>query len=123
MGADRLWRSAGPRLLDQGPRILWAGTAVAERENGRDSARVKIFLYFIGKPKDPHANAMAQDFLERAARYVPAEMREIRPERLDLWSRHPAARKIMMDPAGSAMDSAGFTRLIANAQMEGRDLV
>jgi len=84
---------------------------------------VKILLYFIGKPKDPHANAMAQDFLERAARYVPAEMREIRPERLDLWSRHPSARKILMDPAGSAMDSAGFTRLIAKAQMEGRDLV
>ena len=84
---------------------------------------MKIFLYFIGKPKDPHANAMAQDFLGRAARYVPAEMREIRPERLDLWSRHPSARKILMDPAGSAMDSAGFTRLIAKAQMEGRDLV
>ena len=30
---------------------------------------MKIFLYFIGKPKDPHANAVAEDFLGRAARY------------------------------------------------------
>jgi len=39
---------------------------------------VKIYLYFIGKPKDPHANAIAADFLGRASRYCPCEMREIR---------------------------------------------
>ena len=44
-----------------------------------DCARVKIYLYFIGKPKDPHANAVAEDFLGRAARYARTEMREIRP--------------------------------------------
>ena len=25
---------------------------------------MKIFLYFIGKPKDPHANALAADFVD-----------------------------------------------------------
>ena len=84
---------------------------------------MKIYLYFIGKPKDAHANAIAADFVGRAARYSPCEMREIRPERIDLWQKHPSARKIFLDPAGKAMDSGGFARVIAKAEMEGRDLV
>jgi 23S rRNA (pseudouridine1915-N3)-methyltransferase len=84
---------------------------------------MKIYLYFIGKPKDPHANRLAEDFLGRAARYCPSEMREIRPERTDLWARHPAARKIFLDPAGKPMDSAAFARWMSRAEMEGRDLL
>ena len=96
---------------------------MAGRENGRDPGGVKLYLYFIGKPKDAHANALAEDFLGRAARYCPAEMREIRPERFDLWERHPAARKIFFDPAGKAMDSAAFAKMLAGAEQLGRDLV
>jgi 23S rRNA (pseudouridine1915-N3)-methyltransferase len=84
---------------------------------------VKIFLYFIGKPKDPHANAVAEDFLMRAGRFCSSEMRQIRPERTDLWDRHAAARKILLDPAGKAMTSTAFTALFSRAEMEGRDLV
>jgi len=84
---------------------------------------VKIFLYFIGKPKDPHTNAVAEDFLSRAARYAPATMQEIRPDRVDLWAKHPTARKILLDPAGKPMDSGAFAQIIARAEMEGRDLV
>jgi 23S rRNA (pseudouridine1915-N3)-methyltransferase len=84
---------------------------------------VKVFLYFIGKPKDAHANAIAEDFLGRAARYAPCEMREIRPDRADLWAKHPTARKIFCDPAGKTLDSADFAKLITDAEMEGRDLV
>ncbi|MCU1237414.1 MAG: hypothetical protein JWP63_5381 [Candidatus Solibacter sp.] len=84
---------------------------------------MKVYLYFIGKPKDAHANAIAEDFLGRAARYSPCEMREIRPERVDLWGKHPTARKIFLDPAGKPMDSTAFAGLIAKAEMEGRDLV
>ena len=100
---ERLWRNA---------------------QGDRDPARVKIYLYFIGKPKDPHANAVAEDFLGRAARYAHTEMREIRPERIDLWAEAPhRAQDILLDPAGQAMDSAASPRLIAKAEMEGRDLV
>jgi 23S rRNA (pseudouridine1915-N3)-methyltransferase len=84
---------------------------------------VKIFLYFVGKPKDAHANALAEDFLGRVGRYVPAEMREIKPGRFDPWSAKPSARKIFLDPAGRPMDSKGFTSLVAKAEMEGRDLL
>jgi 23S rRNA (pseudouridine1915-N3)-methyltransferase len=50
-------------------------------------------------------------------------MREIRPDRFDLWARHPTARKIFCDPAGKALDSAAFCALISAAEREARDLV
>jgi 23S rRNA (pseudouridine1915-N3)-methyltransferase len=84
---------------------------------------VKLFLYYIGKPRDPEANRIAADFMERCARYAPCEMREIRSDRFDLWSRHASARKIFLDPAGREMDSRQFTALIEKAGMEGRDLL
>jgi len=84
---------------------------------------VKIYVYFIGRPKDPHANSIAEDFLGRAARYAPCEMREIRPDRVDLKAKHPSARHVYLDPAGRQMDSAGVASLLAKSEMEGRDLV
>jgi 23S rRNA (pseudouridine1915-N3)-methyltransferase len=84
---------------------------------------MKISLYFIGKPKDPHANALADDYAGRAARYAAVEMREIRPQRTDLWAKHPSARKVLLDPGGKPMDSAGFAALVSRAEMDGRDLV
>jgi 23S rRNA (pseudouridine1915-N3)-methyltransferase len=84
---------------------------------------MRIFLYFIGKAKDPHANAIAADFLARASRYAGVETREIRPERTEPWVKHPAARRIFLDPAGKRVDSAAFTALVGKAEMEGRDLV
>jgi 23S rRNA (pseudouridine1915-N3)-methyltransferase len=84
---------------------------------------VKIYLYFIGKPKDPHTNAVAVDFMSRVSRYCPSEMREIRPDRVDLFEKHPTARKIFLDPAGKPMDSAAFAGLVSQAEMLGRDLV
>jgi 23S rRNA (pseudouridine1915-N3)-methyltransferase len=84
---------------------------------------VKVYLYFIGRPKDAHANALAADFVSRAARYAATEMREIRPERFDLWARHPSARKILCDPAGQLLDSEGFRALVEGGERQGRDLV
>ena len=84
---------------------------------------MKIFLYYIGRPKDPHTNAVAEEFVARSARYAPTEMREIKPERADLWAKHPSARKIFLDPAGKPLDSAAFASLVAKSEMEGRDLV
>ena len=84
---------------------------------------MKVFLYYIGKAKDPNANAMAAEYIRRADRYAPSAMSEIRPEKTDLWAKHPTARKILLDPAGKSMDSAGFAEMVANAEMRGHDLV
>jgi len=84
---------------------------------------VKVFLYFIGKPRSVEANRIAADFVERIAHYAPCEMREVRPDRFDPWERHPSARKILLDPAGRETDSRQFTALVEKAEMEGRDLL
>jgi len=84
---------------------------------------MKIHLYYVGKPRDKSANALAEEYVRRAARYAAVETREIRPERTDLWARHPGVRKIFLDPGGVAMDSAAFAALISRAEMDARDLL
>jgi 23S rRNA (pseudouridine1915-N3)-methyltransferase len=84
---------------------------------------VKIFVYYIGKTRDEHANGFANEFMKRAGRYASCEMREIQPARTDLFQKHPSAQKIFLDPAGRSMTSAQFIELVSRAEMEGRDLV
>jgi 23S rRNA (pseudouridine1915-N3)-methyltransferase len=74
---------------------------------------VKLWLYYIGKARDAHANAMAEEYIKRSTRYAKCEMREIHPARFDPWAKHPTAAKILLDPQGRALDSAG---LIAQIQ-------
>ena len=84
---------------------------------------MKLFLYFIGKPRDGHANAIAAEYLKRVSRYADCEMREVAPNRIDAFAKHAAARKIALDPAGRPFDSAAFVRLIGRSEQEGRDAV
>ena len=84
---------------------------------------MKTYLYFIGKPRDRHTNELAAEFVKRSSRYTQYEMREIDPRRFDLFARHPAARKIFLDPAGRRLDSAEFVRLVEQAETTGQDLV
>jgi 23S rRNA (pseudouridine1915-N3)-methyltransferase len=84
---------------------------------------LRIHLYYIGKPRDQSANSMAEDYIQRCTHYARTEMREIQPARFDPWSKHPSARKILLDPAGKTQDSSQFTKLIAKAEQESRDLV
>jgi 23S rRNA (pseudouridine1915-N3)-methyltransferase len=84
---------------------------------------MKIFLYFIGKARDEHANAIAGEFVKRSTRYSACEMREIVPGRFDLFAKHAAARKIFLDPAGKVVDSARFIKVVERAEREGQDLV
>lgn len=84
---------------------------------------MKIYVYFIGKPRDEHANAMAREFLNRASRWATCEMREIDPARFDPAAKHASAMKIYLDPAGRQRDSAELASLIAKLEQEGRDAV
>ncbi len=81
---------------------------------------MKIYLYYIGKARDPHANAMAGEYIKRSTRFAKCEMREIQPRKFDFAEKHPNAVKIMLDPAGRKLDSAGFIKLIDG---ETRDVV
>lgn len=84
---------------------------------------MKVFLYYIGKPKDAHANALASDYMKRVGHYAASVMAEIRPERTDLWEKHPTAKKILLDPDGKPLDSEKFAAMFEKAEMQGYDLV
>ncbi len=84
---------------------------------------MKIHLYYVGKPRDGHLNALAADYIARCDRYVRSEMREVQPDRFDPWAKHVSATKIVLDPTGKSLDSTQFARLVGKAEGSGRDLV
>jgi 23S rRNA (pseudouridine1915-N3)-methyltransferase len=84
---------------------------------------VRIYLYYIGKPRDPAANSMAEEFIKRTTRYSICQMQELRPGKIDLWQKHPSATKILLEVTGKEMDSRQFTELVARAEREARDMV
>lgn len=84
---------------------------------------MKIHLLYAGKPRDANANGMADEFVKRMGRFARCEMREVDPRRFDPWDRHPAAFKVMLDPAGKVMDSARFAVWLGKLEDEGREVL
>lgn len=84
---------------------------------------MRILLYYIGKSRDVHSSAIADEFLKRSTRYIKCEMREIHPGRFELFEKHAAAMKVLLDPAGKPWNSAQFTSLVEKSENEARDLV
>lgn len=84
---------------------------------------MKVHLYYIGKPRDSHLNAIADEFVKRTTRYIKCEMREIHAGRFDPWDRHPNARKVLLDPLGNAATSEEFSKIVGTAEAEARDLI
>ena len=84
---------------------------------------MKIHLYYFGKPRDAHANALAEGYLRRISRYAKAEMTEIRVGRTDPWVKHPSAYTVCLDPAGKRLDSAAFIAMMERTEREARDVV
>lgn len=84
---------------------------------------VRVYLYFIGKPRDEHANRMAEEFIKRSQRFARCEMREIKPARTAIWEKHDGATKVLLDPSGKLLGSKQFAAMFERAEMEGRDLV
>jgi 23S rRNA (pseudouridine1915-N3)-methyltransferase len=81
---------------------------------------VKVSVLFIGKPRDRHANAIAEEYLKRTGRYAKCEMREIDPRRSDPWKEAPGAIVILLDPAAKPMTSARFADLVRSRELAGR---
>jgi 23S rRNA (pseudouridine1915-N3)-methyltransferase len=71
---------------------------------------LKIYLYYFGKARDAHANAMAEEYIKRSTRYAKVEMHEI-TRHVDPWTKHPGAMKILLDPAGKSLESQAFSKL------------
>lgn len=84
---------------------------------------MRIYVYYVGKPRDEHSNVIAEEFLKRTSRWAKCEMREINPRRADFWEKHPTAAFVMLDPAGKRWDSAAFAAQIRTWEDESRDAV
>jgi 23S rRNA (pseudouridine1915-N3)-methyltransferase len=84
---------------------------------------VKVVLYYVGKARDEHANAIAAEFVKRASRWIPCEMREIDPRRGGPWDNHAPARKVAVDAGGKQVDSARLASMWSDWEREGRDVV
>jgi 23S rRNA (pseudouridine1915-N3)-methyltransferase len=84
---------------------------------------VRVYLYFIGKVRDRHAHAIAEEYVKRTGRFAACEMREIDPRRVDLRMKHAGATKVLLDTEGRLLDSKQFTELARRAEAEARDLV
>ncbi|MBE7542805.1 MAG: 23S rRNA (pseudouridine(1915)-N(3))-methyltransferase RlmH [Bryobacteraceae bacterium] len=82
-----------------------------------------LHLLFVGRPRDAHANALAQEYIKRSSRFLACRMAEIDPRRFDLFQRHPASLKVFLDPAGGQFTSAQFQGLVESTRLEARDLV
>ena len=84
---------------------------------------MKLYILFVGKPKDAAANAIAAEFVKRSSRYAVCEMREIHPGRFDPWGKYPTALKVALDPAGKQWSSEQFIQWFTRTEAEGRDIV
>jgi 23S rRNA (pseudouridine1915-N3)-methyltransferase len=84
---------------------------------------VRIYIYFVGKPRDEYSNAMAAEFLKRTSRWAKCQMREVQPQRADFWEKHPTAAFVLLDPAGKRWDSAEFAARIREWEDQSRDVV
>ena len=84
---------------------------------------MRVFVYYIGKARDTHANAMADEYIKRSTRFAKCEMREIHPRRFDPWTKHPSASKVLLDPAGRALASEAFISTVEKHEREGKDMV
>ncbi|MBK7931143.1 MAG: 23S rRNA (pseudouridine(1915)-N(3))-methyltransferase RlmH [Bryobacterales bacterium] len=84
---------------------------------------MRIYVYFAGKPRDEHANALAAEFLKRTSRWAKCEMREVNPQRAEFWEKHPTAAFVLLDPAGKRWDSAEFAARVREWEDQSRDVV
>ena len=84
---------------------------------------MRIYVYFVGKPRDEHANALAAEFLKRTSRWAKCEMREVQPQRAEFWEKHPTAAFVLLDPAGKRWDSAEFAARVREWEDQSRDVV
>ncbi len=84
---------------------------------------MKIVLYYIGKPKSREANALAADYVERIGHYARCQMREVDPKRFHPAEKHPSAVRILLEPSGRTLDSAGFAAWLGKWIDEGREAV
>jgi 23S rRNA (pseudouridine1915-N3)-methyltransferase len=83
---------------------------------------VRIAIYYLGKPRDRHANALAEEYVKRCRRWARCEMRELDWRRSEAPEKASKELRIALDPSGRLLDTPAFVALIGQSEREGRDL-
>ena len=98
---------------------------------------MKLVVAAVGKPRHPALAAAIRDYEERAARYWPLEVHEVREEparsaSADLVRERegerlakfapPSARLVACDPGGATMTSEAFSAWLQGERESGRDV-
>ncbi len=78
---------------------------------------MKLYLLYIGKPRNREANLLAEGYARRIERYCRFEMRSLKDERA--VKNYPRTAKVVLDPAGTPM---GSRDLAAFLEKTGRDV-
>jgi 23S rRNA (pseudouridine1915-N3)-methyltransferase len=81
---------------------------------------MQIALYYYGKVRDRHMQAVCEEYIKRCQRFARVEMRELKP-RQDSWNQ-PGCARVLLSPDGDLLDSHGFRDLVAQTQVSARDL-
>ena len=98
---------------------------------------MKVWVAVVGKPRDAALAAAIREYEARAARYWPLEVVEVKEESARsasetvvmrkegerLLERLPgAARLVLCDPGGEAMDSRAFAAMLQQQRERAQDL-
>ncbi len=83
---------------------------------------MRIAIYYAGKPRDRHANALAEEYVKRCRRWARCEMREVDPRRGETPAKASKEIRIALDPAGRPLGTSAFVALMRRTERDGRDL-
>jgi 23S rRNA (pseudouridine1915-N3)-methyltransferase len=75
---------------------------------------LKITLFYIGKLRSREANLLAEDYAKRIRRFCRFEAVQLKDEK-EAEKQGGKALRVVLDPAGDALGSEEFARLIESA--------
>jgi 23S rRNA pseudoU1915 N3-methylase RlmH len=77
---------------------------------------LKLFLLYIGKPRNREANLLAQEYARRLEHYCRFQMIQIKDE--TAAGRYETALKVVLDPAGKQITSGELASFLEKSQRD-----
>lgn len=77
---------------------------------------MKIYLFYVGKPRSREANLLAENYARRITHYCHFEMRPFKDEHAVKKCRGMA--KVVLDPAGKQITSRELSTFLERAQRD-----
>lgn len=81
---------------------------------------MQILLYYYGKVRDRHAQAICGEYLKRCQRFARVELMELKPKQVN-WDQ-PGADIVLLSPDGECVDTAEFAAMVENDRRSARDI-